>query len=271
MFPLGSVLFPHMPLLLRVFEDRYLIMLSRILQADSAEFGVVLIERGQEVGGGEHRFDVGTVARITQLDAPEGFVGLLAEGGRRIRVAGWLDEDPHPQAEVEVLPDLEWDDALQPLLDSAERAVRRALARASEFEDQQWSADVELSDEPVAAAWQLAAIAPIGPLDQVALLRSPSLEALLTALLEYVATAEETRLAAWPDEGDEFGADEFGGDEFGSDEFAGGDDAVDDDADGDDTSGDDTDSDDTAGDDTAGDDTAGDDAVGDDSAGDDEP
>ena len=31
MFPLGSVLFPHMPLLLRVFEDRYLVMLSQLL------------------------------------------------------------------------------------------------------------------------------------------------------------------------------------------------------------------------------------------------
>jgi Lon protease-like protein len=200
MFPLGSVLFPHMPLLLRVFEDRYLIMLSRILQADSAEFGVVLIERGQEVGGGEHRFDVGTVARITQLDAPEGFVGLLAEGGRRIQVADWLDEDPHPQAAVEVLPELEWDDALQPLFDDAERVVRRALARASEFADQQWSSDVELSEEPIAASWQLAAIAPIGPLDQVALLRSPTTHALLTDLIDYVATAEETLLAAWPDD-----------------------------------------------------------------------
>jgi Lon protease-like protein len=53
MFPLGSVLFPHMPLPLRVFEERYLVMLSRILADDPAEFGVVLIERGQEVGGGD--------------------------------------------------------------------------------------------------------------------------------------------------------------------------------------------------------------------------
>lgn len=58
MCPLGSVLFPYLqlPLQLRVFEERYLVMLSRILVNEPAEFGVVLIERGQEVGGGEQRF-----------------------------------------------------------------------------------------------------------------------------------------------------------------------------------------------------------------------
>ena len=76
MFPLGSVLFPNMPLRLRVFEERYLIMLSEMLKHERGEFGVVLIERGHEVGGGEHRFDVGTTAEITELGSQEGIVGL---------------------------------------------------------------------------------------------------------------------------------------------------------------------------------------------------
>ena len=38
-------------------------MLSTLLQSDNAEFGVVLIERGQEVGGGEQRFGIGTVGK----------------------------------------------------------------------------------------------------------------------------------------------------------------------------------------------------------------
>jgi ATP-dependent protease La (LON) substrate-binding domain len=53
MFPLNSVLFPYMPLRLRVFEERYLIMLAELLRREEARFGVVLIERGREVGGGE--------------------------------------------------------------------------------------------------------------------------------------------------------------------------------------------------------------------------
>ena len=67
MFPLNSVLFPYMPLRLRVFEERYLIMLAELLKSEDARFGVVLIERGREVGCGEECFSVGTIAQITQL------------------------------------------------------------------------------------------------------------------------------------------------------------------------------------------------------------
>lgn len=164
-------------------------MLSRILNADPAEFGVVLIERGQEVGGGEHRFTTGTVAQITQLDATEEFVVLVAEGQRRIEVAEWLAEDPHPQARIRTLPDLEWHDDFQPLRDHAEVAVRQALRLAGEFEEQQWSPEVELSENPLAAAWQLAAITPVGPLDQIELLRANSLQQLLTMVISFSGEA----------------------------------------------------------------------------------
>ena len=200
MFPLGSVLFPHMPLLLRVFEDRYLTMLSQILQNEPSEFGVTLIERGQEVGGGEQRFSVGTVAQITQLDANEGFVVLVAEGDRRVRVDEWLDDDPFPRATVSAVADLVWHTDLQPLRDRAEVSVRRALAMASEFADQVWPPDTELSDDPVVACWQLAAIAPLGALDQVALLQYESLEQLLSTLIERTLEAEQMLQALWPDD-----------------------------------------------------------------------
>ena len=200
MFPLGSVLFPYLPLQLRVFEERYLVMLSRILADEPAEFGVVLIERGQEVGGGEHRFRYGTVAQITQLAASDGFVGVLAQGERRIEVLEWLDEDPYPEALIRDLPELDWDDDLYPLREEAEQAVRRALALASEFTDQAWSPDVELSEDPTAAAWQLAGITPVGPLDQIALLRSTTMEGLLTAVLVYTAAAVDSFRSPWPEE-----------------------------------------------------------------------
>ncbi|TXN31184.1 LON peptidase substrate-binding domain-containing protein [Lacisediminihabitans profunda] len=201
MFPLGSVLFPYMPLKLRVFEERYLVMLSRILVNEPAEFGVVLIERGQEVGGGEQRFPLGTVAQVTELEATEeGFIGVVAQGDRRIEVVEWMPEDPHPQAVVRELDTLAWDDSLLPLLGRAERTVRSTLALASEFTDQAWPANVELSDDPVAKAWQLAGIAPLGALDQVTLLRSPTMEGLLGSIIDLTAAADESLRAAWPDD-----------------------------------------------------------------------
>lgn len=202
MFPLGSVLFPHMPVMLRVFEERYLVMLAQILQDEPSEFGITLIERGQEVGGGEQRFTIGTVAQITQMDAAEEFIVLVAEGDRRFEVTEWLDDDPYPRATVRMLPDLVWDDALTSLRERAETVVRRTLAFASEFTDQQWSAAVELDDDPVAAVWQLAAIAPLGPLDQVALLRASTLTQLLDDLIEAAIGAEQVLRATWS-EGDQ--------------------------------------------------------------------
>jgi hypothetical protein len=195
MFPLGSVLFPYMPLQLRVFEERYLVMLARVLDSSPAEFGIVLIERGQEVGGGERRFSIGTVARITQLEAPESYLGLVVQGERRIEVTEWMPENPHPLATVRELPDLEWDDSLLPRREQAERLVRRTLSLASEFADQEWSPDVALSHDPTAAAWQLAAIAPVGPIDQIALLRSDSMAALLDNIIELTEAAAES--LAW--------------------------------------------------------------------------
>lgn len=202
MFPLGSVLFPHMPLRLRVFEQRYLVMLSELVQTECATFGVVLIERGQEVGGGEHRFDLGTLAEITTLGTQDGLIGLLAEGRSRFVVDAWLPDDPHPRAEVTPLPDLGWDENWRGLLASSEHAVRRSLALASEFSEQTWPADIGIQPDPVAAAWQLAGVAPLGPLDQLALLGATSTGDLLTRLTELCDAAAADLSAPWPDGSD---------------------------------------------------------------------
>jgi aspartyl-tRNA synthetase len=55
MFPLGMPLLPGRLLPLRIFEPRYVALLRHCLQQESPEFGVVLIERGFEVGGGSLR------------------------------------------------------------------------------------------------------------------------------------------------------------------------------------------------------------------------
>jgi Lon protease-like protein len=199
MFPLNSVLFPYMPLRLRVFEERYLIMLAELLRSEDARFGVVLIERGREVGGGEECFSLGTVADITQLGAQEGFVGLVAQGSQRFEVIEWIDDTLHPCADVRAIAELEWDDSLWRLRNEAEQLVRRTLAVASEFAENVWPSDVELSANPVAAAWQLAAISPLSALDQLALLGSTSFAELLVRVSELTYQAGLTFDAPWPD------------------------------------------------------------------------
>ncbi|WP_338751794.1 LON peptidase substrate-binding domain-containing protein [Janibacter alittae] len=199
MFPLGSPLLPGQPLPLQVFEPRYLAMLRDVASGDG-RFGVVLIERGFEVGGGDARFSVGCAARIEQARAmPDGRVRLLARGRERVEVVRWLPDDPYPRAEVRRLPDLAWSEEHTALLAGSERTVRRALTVMSEYRSQVWSADIALSDDPITRAWQLACIAPLGALDQLELLRSSSIDELLETTARLTAEALELLPLQRPD------------------------------------------------------------------------
>ncbi|WP_227422746.1 LON peptidase substrate-binding domain-containing protein [Pengzhenrongella sicca] len=203
MFPLGSVLLPGMPLPLRVFEPRYVALLSTVLGEPDREFGVVLIERGSEVGGGDARFTVGTVATVVTVEIGEGSIVLLARGTDRFEVVEWLAEDPFPRARVRELAPLvvapDGPGALASLA-AAERVVRDTLTRHSEFVELPWPADVRLSDDPVERLWQLAGIAPIGPLDQQALLRSSTTAELITRLVAETLAAGAALAAGWTDD-----------------------------------------------------------------------
>jgi Lon protease-like protein len=187
MFPLGSVLLPHTPLPLQVFEPRYLTMIGRLLDEEDARFGVVLIERGHEVGGGDRRSSIGTMARLISVAAGAEVLHTVAIGTERFTVEQWLDDDPYPRAEVTPLTELEWDDALTPVRTEAEAIVRRTLARAPEA---RWDADTGLSDDPIAAAWQLAAIAPLGEYDRYTLLQSSTAGSLLRQIIDLTLEAE---------------------------------------------------------------------------------
>ncbi len=197
MFPLGSVLFPYTPLPLRVFEPRYLTMLGRLLDAEEPTFGVVLIERGHEAGGGDQRSSIGTLARLLEISTGDDDMYALAVGTERITVDRWLDDDPHPQAEVSPVPPLEWNEALTPLLTEAEALVRRMLARSAAIGEAAWDPNIELSDDPVASAWQLAAIAPLGEYDRFTLLQSTTTGGLLRQIIDL--TLEIEPLLGLPD------------------------------------------------------------------------
>jgi len=169
MFPLGTVLFPHGLLPLHVFEPRYRSMMEHCL-ADDSSFGVVLIERGNEVGGNDQRFDVGTLARILQaarLD--DGRYVLVTAGEHRVRVLRWLPDEPYPRAEVEPLADRADADARDRVADVT-RMLQRSLALRTELGEPVAAADVALADDPVRASFEACSLAGLGPLDAQRLL-----------------------------------------------------------------------------------------------------
>jgi hypothetical protein len=181
-----------MPLSLRIFEERYLKLLGDLVTSDNPEFGVVLIERGQEVGGTDKRMNIGTIASVTNIGTLDEFYGLESVGAQRFRVNAWLPDDPYPLADVDLLPDLIWDETLAPARVHLETKVRSLLAFASEFGDLQYGADTEFSKDPIDACWQMAGVLPIGQLDHRDLLQSVSAEELISRTLEIVNTADET-------------------------------------------------------------------------------
>lgn len=190
MFPLGSVLFPTMVLPLHVFEDRYRAMAADCLAGDG-EFGVCLIERGFEVGGGDVRSDVGTVARIVgsqQFD--DGRWALATVGVRRIRIVEWLDDDPYPRADVEDWPDPEPVPDLTHERSLAVSQLRAVLGLMGELGIAGPPDDVAIEDDPVPASHQVATLSPLGAYDRQRLLAAASTADRLSMLIELLAQAE---------------------------------------------------------------------------------
>jgi Lon protease-like protein len=176
MFPLGTVLLPGGVLPLHVFEPRYRQLVIDCLADDSGdpEFGVTLIERGSEVGGGDQRAAVGVVARIVQVEAlPGGRYALVAVGTQRFRVNAWLPDDPYPLADVDEWQDLDPDaPELPDRVAAATDRLREVLDLAARFGEV--PRELEISDDPLLASYHLAGLAPLGPADRYRLLCATS-------------------------------------------------------------------------------------------------
>lgn len=106
LFPLHTVLFPGGPLPLRIFESRYLAMVSACLRHDN-EFGVVLITKGGETGEAAASHEVGCLARIIDWDQDDaGLLTIRAMGTQRFRtLKRHVDKRQQVHAEVALLPE----------------------------------------------------------------------------------------------------------------------------------------------------------------------
>lgn len=189
MFPLGSVLFPTMPLPLHIFEPRYRALARDVLRGDR-RFGVVLIERGNEVGGEETRTDLGTIAEVVEAEElDDGRWVLVAVGRERIRVQQWLPDDPYPRATVAPFDDIRRGDDID--VGPAAAQLRRALALQAELGEARAPVDVELSPDPAVATLQMGAIGPFGPVDQQRLLATTDPSHRLSLVDELMRDATE--------------------------------------------------------------------------------
>ena len=204
MFPLGMVLFPTQLLPLHVFEPRYRQMTRDILAGDG-RFGVVLIERGSEVGGGDTRSDFGCVAQLVQAQqAADGRYALMAIGVERLRVHEWLPDDPYPRASVELITDTPsglTTEELDERFHASTAKLRRVLAMAAELGQPAAASTIEFSDDPRTGSLQLCAAAPLGPFDRQRLLAASGADERLDLLDAYLGETQsfyEARIAMGP-------------------------------------------------------------------------
>lgn len=103
-FPLKTVLYPDGLLPLRLFEPRYLDMLSECLK-EGKDFGVCLIRNGSEAGEAATVYEIGTTARIIDWDRhDDGTLLITAVGQQRFRLLSHrIRKNRLMEAEIQIL------------------------------------------------------------------------------------------------------------------------------------------------------------------------
>jgi Lon protease-like protein len=145
LFPLRTVLYPEGPLPLRIFETRYVDMISRCLRED-AGFGVVLIREGTETGAAS-TCSTGTLAKIVDwYQGSDGLLGITAQGTQRFRLESvrqapdglnfgrveWLEHEPRVELPAAFRPMV---DILRGVLDDLGRLYEPLERR---YDDATW-------------------------------------------------------------------------------------------------------------------------------------
>jgi Lon protease-like protein len=194
MFPLERAMLPGEELPLRIFEPRYSAMISDCLAMDDPAFGVVLIAAGREVGGGDARSDVGTLAHITDVtDFGDGRYRLNCVMAERIRVLEWQPDNPYPRAAVEVWADEPGEpvgaDAIRDVEDRMIALFERiAAARGAEISGRDIVAGADAAPDAAMWLYALTARLPMGQADRYAVLAAPTNAARVAALSDAVET-----------------------------------------------------------------------------------
>ena len=127
LFPLNVVLFPGGPLPLRIFEPRYIDMVSDCLKNNTG-IGVVLISNGQEVDDAAETHDVGTLCGISYWNRrQDGLLGITLTGEQRFRILSrQVQHDKLIRAEVELIdhmPALQMSDQHQHLVNMLQKII----------------------------------------------------------------------------------------------------------------------------------------------------
>jgi hypothetical protein len=215
LFPLHTVLFPHLPLPLHVFEERYRAMATDVM-ADGSPYGgrfvVSMITAGSEVGGDAAIRSIGTICEVRSAERfPDGRWMLIGVGLARARLGRVDRSGPYALVEAEELHESAGTDAaallpeVQGALDAYLATVKRFVVRTASVgsnEPQEPTAvaatldrmlkPIQLPDDPVAASYAIGGVLQIELSRKQQLLEIPDAVSRLRTELELLR--RESRL-----------------------------------------------------------------------------
>ena len=102
------VVFPHMIVPLFVGREKSVRALEDVMDDDKQILLVTQKNASQDDPSPEDIYMVGTIATVLQLlKLPDGTVKVLVEGGKRVRLTKFIDDESFFQAEAELIPEIE--------------------------------------------------------------------------------------------------------------------------------------------------------------------
>jgi len=213
-FPLHTVVFPHLPLPIHVFEERYRAMATDLMADGSpyaGRFVVSMITEGAEVGGDASTQPIGTICEVRSAERfPDGRWVLLAVGIGRGRLGQVDRSGPYALVEVDVVDESVGEGA-EAMLAPAQRALDAYVATVKRFvvrtasvgndslETTKVAASldkmlkaIQLPDDPVAASYAIGGLLQIELSRKQQLLELPDAASRLRA--ELALLRRESRL-----------------------------------------------------------------------------
>jgi Lon protease-like protein len=201
-FPVGAAYIPGDAVILRVFEDRYLSMMERVLQSDNT-FVSVLISAGSEVGGHDQRFDTGVLVHVDHVEPADFGIMVYAHAEQAVTVTSWNNDDSYPRVEFTLHRDEEGPEdevsAVRALLPNLSSDIDRlfALMDVHNISRPQVPGGVSgliqgvRNEEIGALLWTLVRLLPSGPLARYEILSEMSLRQRAVRLLDEVTHLQE--------------------------------------------------------------------------------
>lgn len=205
LFPLNTVLFPGMPLRLHIFEERYQVMMQRVMQTNQT-FGVNLIRSGTEaLGPLPEPYLIGCTARVIQVEPiGDGRLNLTVVGDERYKILHLGANHPYLTAFVESMP---LQEARNPKIAEESQKLRKRLvtyltllasnSAPTEIGEMQLDFDisnVQLPDDPLLLIYLAAALLQVPAHEKQPMLEAQS----ATHLIDMVQRLYRRELAVMP-------------------------------------------------------------------------